>query len=391
MTDFEHLKANWGIPTQILFGPGRIEALPEACTAAGITQPLLVTDPGLAALPMIKEAIEHNGAAGVPTGLFSEIKGNPVGKNVEDGLKVYRDGAHDGIIAFGGGSALDAGKCIAFMAGQTKSMWIFEDKGDNWKQADPDGIAPVIAVPTTAGTGSEVGRAGVIVDESDHTKKVIFHPKMLPVTVISDPALTVGLPPHITAATGMDALAHCLEAYCAPSYHPMAEGIAVEGMRLVKDWLPTAVKDGKNIEARAHMLIAASMGATAFQKGLGAIHALSHPVGAFYDTHHGLTNAVFMPYVLAHNRPVIEDKIVRLAAWLQIPQPSFDSFLKWVLDLRAELEIPHTLQDLGVDESRFEEMAPMSVDDATAPGNPIPITVDSALAMFRDTHSGRLG
>lgn len=390
MTNLDHLKANWGFPTQVLFGPGRISALPQACQAAGITRPLLVTDPGLAALPMVKETIERNGAAGVPTGLFSEIKGNPVGKNVEDGLKVYRDGAHDGVIAFGGGSALDAGKCIAFMAGQTKPMWLFEDRGDNWKQADPEGIAPVIAVPTTAGTGSEVGRAGVILDESNHTKKVIFHPKMLPVTVISDPELTVGLPPHVTAATGMDALAHCLEAYCAPSYHPMAEGIAVEGMRLVKDWLPTAVRDGKNIEARAHMLAAASMGATAFQKGLGAIHALSHPVGAFYDTHHGLTNAVFMPYVLVHNRRAIEDKIVRLAAWLQLPEASFDGFLKWVLDLREELQIPHTLKDLGVGDDRFEEMAPMSVNDATAPGNPIPITADSALAMFRATYSGQL-
>ncbi|MEX0922914.1 MAG: iron-containing alcohol dehydrogenase [Rhodovibrionaceae bacterium] len=390
MTNFDHLKANWSFPTQVLFGPGRIEALPQACKAAGMSRPLLVTDPGLAALPMVKETIERNGTAGVPTGLFSEIKGNPVGRNVEDGLKVYRDGAHDGVIAFGGGSALDAGKCIAFMAGQSKPMWLFEDKGDNWKQADPDGIAPVIAVPTTAGTGSEVGRAGVILDESDHTKKVIFHPKMLPVTVISDPELTVGLPPPITAATGMDALAHCLEAYCAPSYHPMAEGIAVEGMRLVKDWLPTATKDGKNIEARAHMLAAASMGATAFQKGLGAIHALSHPIGAFYDTHHGLTNAVFMPYVLVNNRSVIEDKIVRLAAWLQIPDPSFGSFLKWVLALREELQIPHTLKDLGVGEERFEEMAPMSVNDATAPGNPIPITTDSALKMFRATYEGQL-
>jgi alcohol dehydrogenase class IV len=390
MSDTSHLRANWGFPTQILFGPGRISALPKACEAAGMARPLLVTDPSLAALPMVKEAIARNEDAGVPTGLFSEIKGNPVGKNVEDGLAVFRDGGHDGVIAFGGGSALDAGKCIAFMAGQTKPMWVFEDKGDNWKQADPEGIAPVIAVPTTAGTGSEVGRAGVVVDESDHTKKVIFHPKMLPVTVISDPELTLGLPPHVTAATGMDALAHCLEAYCAPSYHPMAEGIAVEGMRLVKDWLPTATRDGKNVEARANMLAAASMGATAFQKGLGAIHALSHPVGALYDTHHGLTNAVFMPYVLVANRSAIEDKIVRLAAWLQLPEASFDGFLQWVLDLRQELEIPHTLKDLGVGDDRFEEMAPMSVDDATAPGNPIPITADSALKMFRDAYEGRL-
>jgi alcohol dehydrogenase class IV len=390
MSSADHLKGNWGFPTQILFGPGRIKNLPTACKGAGMTRPLLVTDPGLAALPMVTDAIAANDAAGAPTGLFSDIKGNPVSKNVEDGIAAFKAGGHDGIIAFGGGSALDAGKCIAFMAGQTKPMWDFEDRGDNWKAADPDGIAPVIAVPTTAGTGSEVGRAGVITDESDHTKKVIFHPKMLPVTVISDPELTVGLPPKITAATGMDALAHCLEAYCAPSYHPMAEGVAVEGMRLVKDWLPEATANGQNVEARAHMLAAASMGATAFQKGLGAIHALSHPIGATYDTHHGLTNAVFMPYVLAFNRPAIEDKITRLAAWLQLPEASFEAFMDFVLGLREELKIPHTLEELILDDSRFAELAKMAETDPTAGGNPIPLTAANCQQMFETAYAGRL-
>ena len=384
------LRGNWSFPTQVRFGPGRITELPRACRSLGISRPLLVTDPGLARLPMVQDAIALNEAEGVPTGLFCEVKANPVGQNVDDGVAVYRDGGHDGVVAFGGGSGLDAAKAIAFMAGQSKPMWGFEDRGDNWKAADTEGIAPIVAVPTTAGTGSEVGRASVILDESDHTKKVIFHPNMLPSIVISDPELTVGLPAHVTAATGMDALAHCLEAYCAPGYHPMAEGIAVEGMRLVKTWLTTAVADGGNLAARAHMLAAASMGATAFQKGLGAIHSLSHPVGALYDTHHGLTNAVVMPYVLAHNRAAIDDKMTRLAAWLGLPAPSFQAVMDWVLDLRREIGIPHTLKDLGVGDERLDEMSRMAAEDPTAPGNPIPVGAPELKTMFVAALEGRL-
>lgn len=388
--DPKTLRGTWSFPTQMRFGPGRIAELGRACKNLGMRRPLLVTDPGLAKLPMVTDAIAANRADGVPTGLFSDVKGNPVGRNVEDGLAAYRAGDHDGVIAFGGGSALDAAKVIAFMSAQTKPMWAFEDRGDNWKAANAEGIPPIIAVPTTAGTGSEVGRAGVILDESDHTKKVIFHPKMMPAIVISDPELTVGLPASVTAATGMDALAHCLEAYCAPGFHPMAEGIAVEGLRLVKTWLPTAVRDGADIAARAHMLIAASMGATAFQKGLGAIHALSHPIGALYDSHHGLTNAVVMPYVLAYNRGAIEGKMTRLAAWLELPRPSFDAVMDWVVGLREELAIPHTIESLGVEAARLDELSGMAAVDPTAGGNPIPVGAPELKAMFEMALEGRL-
>ena len=390
MTNAPDLKGDWNYPTTIRFGAGRIAELPEACRELGIARPLLVTDPGLAQLPMVQQAIAHNEQAGVPTGLFSDIKPNPVGKNVDDGVRAYRDGGHDGVIAYGGGSALDAGKAIAFMAGQTRPMWDFEDIGDNWKAASAGGIAPIIGVPTTAGTGSEVGRAAVFLQETSATKKIIFHPEMLPSIVIEDPALTVGLPPHITAGTGMDALAHCLEAYCVPAYHPMAEGIAVEGMRLVKEWLPVAVRDGSNMTARAHMMVAASMGAAAFQKGLGAIHALSHPVGALYDTHHGMTNAVVMPYVLAFNRDAIEGKLARLAAWLQLPKPSFQAVMDWVLRLRDEIGIVHTLADLGVGADRLEELAQMAALDPTAGGNPVPVGVPELRSMFVSALEGRL-
>ncbi len=386
----QNLKGNWNYPTQMIFGPGRIRNLAQACKMLGMKRPLLVTDPGLAGLPMVKDAIAANAAEGLPTGLFSAVKPNPVGHNVEEGVKAYKEGGHDGVIAFGGGSGLDCAKAVALMVGQTRPLWDFEDKGDNWKRVDPAGVAPIVAVPTTAGTGSEVGRASVIVEEATHTKRIIFHPKMLPSTVISDPELTVGLPPNITAATGMDALAHCLEAYCAPGYHPMAEGIAVEGIRLVKDWLPEAVKDGRNLAARAHMLAAASMGATAFQKGLGAIHSLSHPVGAIYDTHHGLTNAVFMPYVLAFNRPAIEDKMGRLAAWLGLKQHSFDAVQDWVLALRAELKIPAKLDGLGVGGERIDEIAQMAAEDPTAPTNPVPAGAPEMRRMFEMALEGRL-
>src|SRR5688572_17964911 len=318
------LSANWNYPTSVRFGAGRIAELGEAARTAGITRPLLVTDPRLAAMPMVQNALDVLASAKLTAGIFSDVKPNPVASNVEAGIKVLRDGKHDGVIAFGGGSALDAGKVIAFMAGQTRPMWDFEDVGDWWTGADPKGIAPIIAVPTTAGTGSEVGRAGVITDETTHTKKVIFHPLMMPKVTICDPELTVGMPAFITVGTGFDALAHCLEAYCAPGYHPLADGIAVEGVRLVFENLPKVAANPNDIEARGHMMSAAAMGATAFQKGLGAIHALSHPVGALYDTHHGMTNAVFMPYVLVVNRDAVEAKIARLAAYCDL-SPSFDA------------------------------------------------------------------
>ncbi|MEZ5866392.1 MAG: iron-containing alcohol dehydrogenase [Geminicoccaceae bacterium] len=377
---------NWGYPTTVRFGAGRIAELPRACAAAGITRPLFVTDAGLKDLPITTAARGLLDAAG----FFAEVKANPVDANVEAGVRAFRDGGHDGVVAFGGGSALDVGKCIAFMAGQTRPIWDFEDVGDWWKRADTAGIAPVVAVPTTAGTGSEVGRAGVITNSATHTKKVIFHPRMLPAVVISDPELTLGVPPKITAGTGMDALAHCLEAYFAPMFHPMSEGIAVEGARLVKEALPRAVADGQDLEARAWLLAAASMGAVAFQKGLGAIHSVSHPVGAIYDTHHGLTNAVFMPYVLAFNRPAIESKAARLAAWLGLARQDLDGLIDWVLALRDAIGVPHTLAGLGVDGARFREMAEMAVVDPTASGNPVPLDVDAALAIFEAAASGEL-
>ena len=384
------LEGNWSYPTAVRFGAGRIGELAEACKALGMTRPLLVTDPGLAALPMVADATAANATAGIETAVFAEVRGNPVGQNVEDGVAAYRAGGHDGVIAFGGGSALDAGKAVALMIGQERPIWDFEDVGDNWTRANADAIAAIVAVPTTSGTGSEVGRASVITNEATHEKKIIFHPRMLPGVVIADPVLTTGLPPHLTAATGMDALAHNLEAYCAPTYHPMAEGIAVEGMRLVKDWLPTAVRDGANLEARAHMLAAASMGSTAFQKGLGAIHSLSHPLGALYDTHHGLTNAVVMPYVLAFNRPAIEDKMARLARWLGLADASFDGFQAWILDLRREIGIAHTLAEIGVDGARAGEVARMAAADPTAASNPVPLEAGPLEGLLLDCLEGRL-
>ncbi|MHA1523503.1 MAG: iron-containing alcohol dehydrogenase [Alphaproteobacteria bacterium] len=385
-----NVTANWNFPTLYRLGNGRIAELADACKETGITRPLLVTDPGLANLPMIAEALERCKKSGVPVALFCDIKPNPVEANISAGVVAYRDGGHDGVIAFGGGSALDCGKLIAFMAGQSRPVWDFEDVDDWWTRASTQGIAPIIAVPTTAGTGSEMGRAGVVTNEATHEKKIIFHPQMLPAIVIADPELTVGLPEIITIGTGMDALAHCLEAYCAPSYHPMAEGIAVEGLRLVKENLAKVVANPANLEARANMMVAAAMGAVAFQKGLGAIHSLSHPVGAIYNTHHGLTNAVFMPYVLAFNRPVIGDKMQRLSAWLGLPEGGYEGFFNWVLKLRRDFRIPHTLPELGVENPDIDAISASAFGDPSTGGNPREFTTGDAKRLYEAAMTGAL-
>ncbi|MEH6581532.1 MAG: iron-containing alcohol dehydrogenase [Halioglobus sp.] len=384
------LGGNWNYPTNIIAGAGTIEQLAECCLNLGISRPLLVTDPGLALLPMIESALELCRSAGLEPGLFSHIKGNPNGQNVIDGVTSFRAGAHDGVIAFGGGSAMDAGKAIALMVGQEASLWDFEDQGDNWLSIDEAGIAPIVAVPTTAGTGSEVGRAALITDEQRQQKKIIFHPRLLPSKVILDPMLTVGLPPSITAATGMDALSHNLEALCSSGYHPMAEGIAVEGIRLVKEYLPRAVADGTDVTARMQMIVASSMGATAFQKGLGAMHALAHPLGALYDAHHGLLNAILMPYVLVANQGMIEERIERLGRYLDLPQSTFSGFMDWLLALRETIGIPPTLASLGIDLDRTQRVARMAVEDPTAATNAILLTEAQYADIFSRAVRGDL-
>ncbi len=381
-------------PTTIRFGVGQSNGLAKSCESLGIRRPLFVTDPGLKDLPMTERLLGLLTEAGLEVMVFTEVSANPLASNVEAGVAVCRAADCDGVIAFGGGSALDCAKTIAFMLPQTRPLADFEDIGSNWKQATTEGILPIVAIPTTAGTGSEVGRAAVIAldrgERADGTKKIIFHPQMLPSLVIEDPELTVGLPPALTAATGFDALAHCLEAYCSPLFHPLGDGIAVEGMRLIKDALPRAYADGSDLEARGHMLIAASMGATAFQKGLGAIHALSHPVGSLYSTHHGRTNAVFMPYVLAFNRSAVEQKVERLSAYLGLERPGFDGFLDWVSGLRDALGIEHRLGELNVGEDRVDRIVELALTDPTAPTNPVTLTDENLRHLLRAAFDGRL-
>ncbi len=384
------LTANWNYPTAIRFGVGRIAELPDACRALGMARPLLVTDPGLANLPMVADAHGACVDAGLGCEIFSEVKGNPVEANVTAGVARFRDGGHDGVIAFGGGSALDAGKAVALMAGQDRPLFDFEDRADWWTRVKVDGMAPVVAVPTTSGTGSEVGRASVITDERTHTKRIIFHPRMLPAIVIADPALTAGLPAHLTAAVGMDALSHNLEAFSSPLHHPMAQGIALEGMRLIHQWLPRACAEGTDLEARAHMQVASTMGATAFQKGLGAMHSLSHPCGAVLDTHHGLTNAVVMPYVVAFNRPAIEDKLELLARVLALPGTGYAAVMDWILRLREGIGIPHTLTELGVTPEHVPALAPMAADDPSSPTNPVPLDATACAGLFRRAIAGEI-
>ena len=382
---------NLNYPTNMWVGENRIKDLGSACKKLNINKPLLVTDNGLAKGKIIEDAIALLKKENLAVEVFSNVVGNPTGSNVEEGVEFYKNNKCDGVIAFGGGSGLDVGKAIAFMSGQTLPIWDFEDVGDNWKKANSEKISPIIAVPTTAGTGSETGRASVILNEKTGVKNIIFHPKFLPSIVILDPTLTIDLPPNVTAATGMDALAHNLEAFCAPGYHPMADGIALEGMRLIKKWLLEAVKNGSNIEARMNMLTAASMGSTAFQKGLGGIHSLSHPVNAVNNIHHGLSNAIFMPYVLSFNRDVIENKIVKVCEYLDLKDKSFDTFLNWVLDLRNNLNIPHKLSEV-IENNDFDldKLSKMALNDPSTGGNPKKLTLDDMKRMYQHSMSGEL-
>ena len=384
------MKSNWNYPTTVWVGENRVKELIVACTQVKIKNPLFVTDNDLANLPMVQNIILQLKSKFKNLNVFTQFSGNPNGENVEEGVKKYNQYKSDGVIALGGGSALDVGKAIAFMCSQTRSIWDFEDVGDNWERANENKIAPIIAVPTTAGTGSETGRASAIINKKIGIKKIIFHPKILPSIVILDPCLTIDLPPRLTAATGMDALAHNLEAFCAPGFHPMADGIALEGIRLVKNSLLTAVKDGKNITARLEMLVAASMGSTAFQKGLGAIHSLSHPVNAQFNVHHGLSNAIFMPYVLTFNKDAIVDKIILICNYLNI-EKSFDGFIDWIIKLRKDLNIPHKLSEI-LDEKKFDldKLSQMALDDPSTGGNPKKLSKSDMKIMYEYSLSGKL-
>ena len=384
-------KYNWNYPTTMWVGENRIIDIAEACKFLNILKPLMVTDKGLAETEIVKKTLSVLKDNNLNAQLYSNVVGNPTGNNVIEGVESYKKNDCDGVIAFGGGSGLDVGKAIAFMSGQTLPIWDFEDVGDNWKKANSDSIPPIIAIPTTAGTGSETGRASVILNEQTGVKNIIFHPKFLPSIVILDPVLTVGLPPKLTAATGMDALAHNLEAYCAPGYHPMADGIALEGMRLINKWLLEAVNNGSNLEARMNMITAASMGSTAFQKGLGAIHSLSHPVNALNNVHHGLSNAIFMPYVLTFNKKVIEKKIIKICDYLELKDRSFDSFINWVLVLRKKLNIPHKLSEVIKEKDlQLDRLSKMALDDPSTGGNPKKLTEADMKTMYQHSMSGTL-
>jgi alcohol dehydrogenase class IV len=378
---------NWNYPTPIWFGLDRVKEIQIACDNLNIKNPLIVTDPGILQTDIIDKVVS---GLNKKTNIYSNVKGNPTGKNVMDGVSDFKLGNHDGVIAVGGGSGMDTGKGIAFMAGQERPLWDFEDISDYWTRANTKNIFPIIAVPTTAGTGSETGRAGVFTNEETKEKKIIFHPKMMPSIVILDPNLTIALPPNLTAFTGMDVLAHCLEAYCSPFFHPLSQGIALEGISIVKEYLVKAFNNPNDIESRSNMLVGSAMGSTAFQKGLGAIHSLSHPVGAIYNTHHGLTNAVFMPYVLVKNKNDIEDKIIAISRYINLRQYTFDSFLEWILQLRKDLLIPHTLKELIEDDSKFNTMSKMALDDPSTGGNPTKLSQKDFEILYQNAYDGKL-
>jgi len=394
---------DWGYPNTVWFGNGRIKDLPKACKVLGIKKPLFVTDKDLAKTKMVEETLEINKRSKLPTVIFSDLKGNPLGSQVKKGVEVFKNGNHDGVIAFGGGSSLDVGKSIILQAALNRPLWDFTDEGSFWSEnnypesmaknkiSNPDNLKPFITVPTTAGTGSETSRAAAIINDETKVKKIVFHPRMLPTLTILDPELTVGMPAFLTAATGMDAFAHNLEAYCAPGYHPMADGIALEGMSLIKKWLTVAVNEGENLEARGHMITSSSMGAAAFQKGLGAIHSLSHPVNSLFNVHHGLSNGIFMPYVLTFNRSIIENKIAKLSEYLDLKEASFNSFVDWVVELKEQIKIPHTISESAkINDQDIEKMSPMALDDPCTPSNPKKLVLDDMVSMYEHSVQGKL-
>ena len=382
---------NWNYPTTVWFGFDRVKNIADALKQLNIKTPLIVTDDALVKLPIMKDLCDALEDEKIPYTIFSDVQPNPTGINVQNGVEVYKNSKNDGVIAFGGGSALDAGKTIAFMSGQSRSVWDFEDVGDNWSRADENGIAKTIAIPTTAGTGSEVGRATVITDSKNHAKKIIFHPKMLPSIVILDPVLTYNLPKHITAWTGIDALVHAIEAYCAPGFHPMADGIAIEAIRLIKENLPTAFEKPHDKDARAYMLVAAMMGATAFQKGLGSVHSLAHQLGGLFNTPHGLANSIILPYALKQNESAIEQKMTKLCEYLNIQNPSTKSFIDFILDLREKLEIPHTLKEVKISNERANEIGKLAYNDPSTPTNAKKIDANDLTALFLAAFDGDFG
>jgi len=395
--------SDWGYPNTVWFGNGRVKDLPKACKVLSIKNPLFVTDKDLAKTKMVEETLEINKRAKLPTVIFSDLKGNPLGSQVKKGVEVFKNGNHDGVIAFGGGSSLDVGKSIILQAALNRPLWDFTDEGSFWSEnnypesmaknkiSNPDNLKPFITVPTTAGTGSETSRAAAIINDETKVKKIVFHPRMLPTLTILDPELTVGMPAFLTAATGMDAFAHNLEAYCAPGYHPMADGIALEGMSLIKKWLAIAVNEGENLEARGHMITSSSMGATAFQKGLGAIHSLSHPVNSLFNVHHGLSNGIFMPYVLTFNRSIIENKIAKLSEYLDLKEASFNSFVDWVVELKEKIKIPHTISESAkINDQDIEKMSSMALDDPCTSGNPKKLALDDMVSMYEHSVQGKL-
>ena len=380
-------QADWNYPTQIHVGPGRRVELADYCQSLKIQRPLIVTDRMLLGLPLVQEVLAALSAAGLAPGVFSEVNGNPTGSEVGAGCQAYRAGGHDGVLAIGGGSAMDVGKTIAVMAHQRCALFDLEDIGDQWQRADASVIQPIIAVPTTAGTGSEVGRAALIVETETTRKVIIFHPQMLPKIVLLDADFTVGLPPHLTAATGMDALSHLLEAFCSPVFHPMAEGIARQGMVIVRDYLIRAVANGADLDARTQMQIASMMGATAFQKGLGAMHALAHPLGAYHNAHHGLLNAILMPFVLQANLSVIEAPLASLARHLEVGS-TYEDFLAWVLALRDEVGIPHRLTEAISETVDVPAIARAAILDPSAATNPIQFKAMDYERVLRAAMSG---
>ena len=372
---------DWSFPVPIAYGPGRLKEIAGFCRDAGMSRPLVVTDRGSAALPFLADLMRLLSEGGLHAALYSEISPNPRDDEIAGGRAMFRDGGHDGIIAIGGGSGMDGGKAIALTATNDIDLWAFE-----FEQTPPDMSAhapfpPLITIPTTAGTGAETESTAMITDTAKGMKWCIWHAELKPALALLDPEITLGLPPHLTAWTGADALVHAIEAYCVPGFHPLCDGVALEGLRLVARWLPVAVAEPGNLQARGAMLAGSCLAGVAFLKGLGMVHAVSHMVGAEYDTQHGLTNAVLLPSVLRFNAGHIEDKVTPMAQAMGLTETGFDAVHAHICALLDDIGIPKTLADIGVSEDCAARIAAKALQDSAAGTNPRPASAAEVEAL----------
>ncbi len=372
---------DWGFPVPIAYGPGRLTEIGQRCVAMGIRNPLIVTDHGSRNLEFISRLQTFLAAAGLTSALFCEISPNPIDSEISFGRAAFRNGTHDAIIAIGGGSAMDGGKAICLTANNSIDLWDFEFEQPAPKIASKNAFPKLITIPTTAGTGAETESTGMVTHSVKAMKFCVWHPDLKPSLALLDPELTVGLPANMTAWTGADALVHAIEAFLVPGFNPLCDGLALEALSLISTWLPVVVAEPQNITARGGMHVGSCLAGISFLKGLGLVHAISHMIGAEFNTHHGLTNAIILPVVLRFNLPGMQDKVRRMAEAMGMSDHSIDGFITAVEAMLDEIKIPKSLGEIGVPIDCAARIATKALKDSAARTNPRSATLAEVQAL----------